>query len=198
MSTALESFILYHTPNLHHLLSDKCRNLRAFSLNVCLETCFGVLSPPTNTRLSHILQNTNLRRLEDTELICPLAIVFERLHLIRAASSATAPFSIIRCLAVSLIRRVDELVDCLERRAHDDQGCDKYAGVHLDDSQYVVEDVRVLGFGLGEGIRIEHDDESSDGQAGMNKSEENQADELPHLWTVFLELGERWDGESNH
>lgn len=69
--------------------------------------------------------------------------------------------------------------------------------MHLDDCKDVVEDVGVLGFDFGQGVWVEHNDESSDGQARVDGSEKDEAYELLHFWAVFFELNEGGDGNGD-
>lgn len=73
------------------------------------------------------------------------------------------------------VRRIYNLVDSLKSWSHDHKCGHKYASVHFDHSEYVVEDVGVLRFGFRERVGVEHDDESSDGETGMHKTKKNKS-----------------------
>lgn len=66
--------------------------------------------------------------------------------------------------------------------------------MHFDNGKYVVIDMRVLRFILRERVGVEHDDESSNGQASVNCSEKDETDQGLDLWAVLLQLheGRNW------
>jgi hypothetical protein len=140
--------------------------------------------------------HVDLRGLQYAELILrlptPRAEAFE---LVSVATLSTPRMGIVKGAARAFLLFVwpDFVVQSLECGAHNDECGHPDTDVHLHYCKRVGRNMCILRLGFGQGVGIEHDDETCDGEAGVNETEEDQAEKLLYFGAVFLEFDERGD-----